>query len=345
MRRKVAVVGAALWLAAVVALTTVVLWVDAAVDRPLQFEGDAYTLMVPRGGNLLLLTRQLEHDSLVDNHLPLQLYARCCVSGVIHAGEYRVTAGESFRVLVQRLLSGDVIQHRVLFPEGKTLREWLAIVAAHEVLASGDLPDLETLAALVNEPGVESPEGWFFPDTYNFTRGEPAIAIFRRAHERMKAVLEAAWEGRAANLPLSTPYEALILASIVERETGLPDERPDIAGVFVRRLERGIRLQTDPTVIYGLGERFDGNLTRGHLREDTPYNTYRIDGLPPTPIANPGREAIEAVMHPAPGTALYFVARGDGSHQFSDTLAEHRKAVRQYQLQRREDYRSAPARE
>jgi conserved hypothetical protein, YceG family len=158
----------------------------------------------------------------------------------------------------------------------------------------------------------------------------------------MQQVLAEEWAERAEGLPLETPYEALILASIVERETGVPEERSTIAGVFVRRLNMGMKLQTDPTVIYGLGDRFKGNLTRKHLREATLYNTYVIAGLPPTPIANPGREAIHAALNPMEGDALFFVAKGDGSHQFSATLKEHRQAVRDYQLQRAQDYRSSP---
>ena len=187
------------------------------------------------------------------------------------------------------------------------------------------------------------PEGRFFPDTYLFTSSETDLDLLRRAFERMEEVLATEWQAKAENLPYDSPYEALIMASIVERETGAVHEREEVAGVFVRRLEKGMRLQTDPTVIYGMGEKYQGRITRKDLRTHTDYNTYRIDGLPPTPIALPGREAIHAALNPAEGDTLYFVARGDGTHKFSKTLAEHQKAVRAFQLNRRSDYRSSPA--
>jgi len=178
----------------------------------------------------------------------------------------------------------------------------------------------------------EHPEGRFFPDTYNFPRRTTGLEVLRRAYGRMETVLAQEWQERAAGLPLKSPDEALILASIIEKETGLAAERPQIAGVFVRRLRAGMRLQTDPTVIYGMGARFDGNLRRADLREETPYNTYVIAGLPPTPIALPGRAAINAALHPADGDSLYFVARGDGGHVFSATLEGHNRAVSEFQL-------------
>jgi UPF0755 protein len=183
----------------------------------------------------------------------------------------------------------------------------------------------------------------FFPDTYLYSRGTTDLQLLERAHARMLAVLDQEWQDRAADLPYASVYEALIMASIIERETGLPEEREQIAGVFVRRLQQGMRLQTDPTVIYGVGGAFDGNLRRTHLEDDAnPYNTYRRDGLPPTPIALPGRASLHAALHPAEGTQLFFVARGDGGHEFSTTLADHERAVRKFQLRRKDDYRSSP---
>ncbi|MNZ48707.1 putative aminodeoxychorismate lyase [compost metagenome] len=203
------------------------------------------------------------------------------------------------------------------------------------------LSDAEVMARL-GQPGV-FPEGRFFPDTYKYVRGTRDIDILRQAYQRMEGILVEEWGERASNLPYKEPYQALIMASLVEKETGVPGERAEIAGVFIRRLQKSMLLQTDPTVIYGMGQRYNGRITRADLREPTPYNTYVTPGLPPTPIALPGREAIHAALNPADGQSLYFVARGDGSHVFSDNLDDHNKAVQEYQLKRRPDYRSSPA--
>jgi UPF0755 protein len=187
------------------------------------------------------------------------------------------------------------------------------------------------------------PEGRFFPDTYRFVRGMTDADLLEKAYQRLDEVLAKEWNKRSADAPYTEPYQALIMASLVEKETGVPQERGQIAGVFVRRMQTGMLLQTDPTVIYGLGERYNGKLTRADLREATPYNTYMNAGLPPTPIAMVGREAIHAALNPVPGNSLYFVARGDGSHVFSNDLDAHNNAVREFQLKRRADYRSSPA--
>ena len=198
-------------------------------------------------------------------------------------------------------------------------------------IASEDESELKSaLQSLLQSENY--PEGLIFPDTYNFSRGTTDKALLERAAETMQEILAQEWPGRNVGLPYSNPYEALIMASIIEKETGLASEREQIAGVFIRRLNQGMRLQTDPTVIYGMGESYDGDLTRTDLRTATPYNTYMNSGLPPTPIALPGREAIAASLHPDQGDTLYFVARGDGSHYFSSTLQEHQQAVQQYQL-------------
>jgi UPF0755 protein len=226
--------------------------------------------------------------------------------------------------------------------EGATVKEMLASLADHETLektlSATDAITLSTELGL----NVDSTEGLFLAETYYFERGATDRELLLRAHRQLNELLEKHWQNRDVNLPLKSSYEALILASIIEKETGLSSERGQISGVFVRRLNRGMRLQTDPTVIYGLGERYQGNLTRKHLKESTPYNTYRIPALPPTPIALVGEEAIVAALNPEPGKSLYFVAKGDGSHQFSDTLEQHNRAVREYQLKRRKDYRSTP---
>ena len=245
--------------------------------------------------------------------------------------------------LLNKWSSGDVVQHRVTLVEGWNFRQVRAALAQHAVLQHtlGEVSDSELMRQL-DQANVH-PEGQFFPDTYNFVRGQSDFDILRQANQRLQKVLAEEWAQRAEDLPYRSPYEALIMASIIEKETGVAHERDEIAGVFMRRLAIGMLLQTDPTVIYGMGERYTGKITRADLRRPSAYNTYVISGLPPTPIAMVGREAIYAALHPKPGKSLYFVARGDGSHVFSNSLAEHNKAVREYQLKRRADYRSSPA--
>jgi len=271
------------------------------------------------------------------------LYVRFFEPRSIRVGEYRLAEYESPLTLLFRLQSGAVITYLVTLVEGWNFSEWVRLLAAQPKLQA-KLVDktLEEQLKLLNL-GLSHPEGWFYPDTYQYVAEDTDLAILRRAHAKMREALERAWSSRADGLPYTTPYEALIMASIIEKETGIATERPEIAGVFVRRLQLGMRLQTDPAVIYGLGSAFDGNLTRRHLREPGAYNTYLNQGLPPTPIAMPGKAAIEAALNPLPGSSLYFVGKGDGTHQFSTTLDEHNKAVNEYQ--RRIDssrYRSSP---
>jgi UPF0755 protein len=247
-------------------------------------------------------------------------------------GEYAIEPGMTPDDVLELFASGRSLQFPVSIIPGTTFREAVrAVAAAPEFVTElNGLSDAEIIERLGMD--VEHPEGWLYPDTYLFVRGATDTEVLTRAYERMRDVLTEEWASRTPGLPIRTPYEALILASIVEKETGKASERPRIAGVFTRRLERGMKLQTDPTVIYGLGDEFDGDITREHLRRKTPYNTYVIPALPPTPIALPGREAIHAVLHPADGEEIFFVARGDGSHYFSVTLDEHNCAVRHYQL-------------
>ncbi len=299
-----------------------------AVDSPLVFE-------IARGDSLQGVARGLAAEGLLERPGYLVWLGReSGLAGRIQPGEYRIEPGVRPAQLLERFTRGAVIQYPVTIVEGWTVPQLRAYLRGLEFLQHtlDGVPDADLLATLDLPPG--HPEGRFLPDTYHFPRGTPDRAVLRRAYQAMADYLAKVWERRDPDLPLKTPYDALILASIVEKETGLASERPQIAGVFIRRLQRGMRLQTDPTVIYGMGADFDGNIRRRDLRRDTPYNTYTRKGLPPTPIALPGRAAIEAVLHPAPGDALYFVARGDGSHQFSATLAEHNRAVRKYQLGR-----------
>jgi UPF0755 protein len=241
------------------------------------------------------------------------------------------------------LIEGKTVKYTITLVEGHNIKDTLNRIKAHDKLIQ-DLPvELEALMPFLGLKG--HPEGRFFPDTYLFDANTRASEILVRAQVRLETVLAEQWQKKAEGLPYKSSYEALIMASIVEKETAAPEERETIAGVFVRRLEKRMRLQTDPTVIYGLGDRYTGNIRRKHLTERTEYNTYRMMGLPPTPIALVGKEAIYAALHPADGEELYFVAKGDGRHYFSKTLAEHNKAVREYQINKRkstEEYRSTP---
>ena len=261
----------------------------------------------------------------------LSLYARYQgVANQIKAGEYAVPARQTPAHLLELLVSGKTRQYRITLVEGRRfseIREQLEANDALEQKLTGKT-EAEVMAA-IGHPD-EQPEGRFMPDTYLFPRGMTDIAFLKRAYNSMQTFLDDAWENRSESTVVESPYEALILASIVEKETAVPAERGRISGVFTRRLEKGMRLQTDPTVIYGI-ENYDGNIRRSDLRRDTPYNTYTRAGLPPTPIAMPSRAAIKAALDPAPGSALYFVSRGDGSHVFSDSLADHNRAVDKYQ--------------
>lgn len=249
----------------------------------------------------------------------------------LKAGEYLLPAGATGADILQLFADGRTVQYAITFPEGWSYRQLLR--------ALRDNPNLrhtiadEDVAGMLAAIGSDRPhpEGLFFPDTYFFEKNTQDVELLKRAHERMRKVLDEAWQQRAADLPLDSPYQALILASIVEKETAAAEERPRIAGVFARRLQKGMLLQTDPTVIYGMGEHYHGDITRKDLREPTPYNTYVNAGLPPTPIAMPGKAAITAALHPDAGAALYFVARGDGRHAFAATLSEHEQNVERYQ--------------
>lgn len=256
------------------------------------------------------------------------------VAGKLHAGEYALVPGTTPRQLLADMAAGKVLQRNFTIVDGWTFAELRKALAQAEVLKH-DAAGLDDTAVMQRiGAGGEAPEGRFLPETYAYVKGDSELDILRRAHAAMGRTLAALWPERAPNLPLASPYQALILASIVEKETGRGDERAKIAGVFVRRLENHMLLQTDPSVIYGMGASYDGNIRRSDLAADTPYNTYLRPGLPPTPIALPGKPAIEAALHPAAGDALYFVARGDGSHVFSSNLAEHNRNVDCYQRKR-----------
>ena len=313
------------------------------LEDPIVLSEPAF-IELQRGTSFIGLARELERRGLVEDAFWVRVRGRLEpeLTG-IQSGYYKVEPGMSALDLLRRMVRGETHTWSVRLPVGWTFSRIRERLGQQENLAQ--TLDRVRDRAVMERLGREDmhPEGWFFPATYEYHKGDTDIDVLRKAYERMTSILSRAWASRAEDLPLDSAYEALILASIIELETPLSEEKPRIAGVFVRRLERGMRLQTDPTVIYGMGERYEGRIGSADLREKTPYNTYRIDGLPPTPIGMPGEAAIKAAVNPADGEALYFVARGDGSHYFSRTLEEHNKAVRRFQLNRGEDYRSFPA--
>jgi UPF0755 protein len=253
------------------------------------------------------------------------------VAGKLHAGEYALDLGITPRLLLANMAAGKVLQRNFTIVDGWTFGELRQALTKADKLGHDSVNlDDATIMQKIGAPG-EAPEGRFLPETYAYVKGDSDLDILRRAHGAMVKTLDTLWPSRAKDLPLATPYDALILASIVEKETGRPDERAQIAGVFVRRLQNHMLLQTDPSVIYGMGSSYAGNIHKSDLTTDTPYNTYTRPGLPPTPIALPGKAALQAALHPAAGDALYFVARGDGGHVFSSTLEEHNRHVDCYQ--------------
>ena len=316
--------------------------INSVLEQPLHVTQERL-LDVPSGTNPNRMFYSMEREGLLDDAVWLRLYWRFNMAGTpLKTGEYRLAPGMTVEDLFDAWRRADVVQYNLTLVEGWTFRQVRSAIAKHEKLKHtlDGLSDAEVMDQL-GHTGV-FPEGRFFPDTYRFVRGMSDAELLQQAYMRLDDVLAKEWAERTTDLPYRDPYQALIMASLVEKETGIPQERGQIAGVFVRRLRLGMMLQTDPTVIYGMGERYNGRITRADLREPTPYNTYTMTGLPPTPIAMVGREAIHAALNPSDGTSLYFVARGDGSHVFSDDLDDHNSAVREFQLKRRADYRSSP---
>lgn len=305
-------------------------------DRPLVLDQKERVLLIESGDGFNAVLGKLRELRVDQGHdLEWKTLAKTLkVAGHLQVGEYAITSGLTPRVLLLRLAKGEVIQRKFTIVEGWSIRDLRAALSADAQLEDqiGPLSDAQIMDKL-GRHGVH-PEGRFLPETYVYTRGTGELALLDRAAKAMDEALAEAWKSRAGELPLNSAEEMLILASIVEKETGLASERPQIAGVFVRRLNLGMRLQTDPTIIYGMGSAYAGNIRKSDLETDNPYNTYTRAGLPPTPIAMPGKDALEAVAHPAAGDALYFVARGNGAHYFSANLAEHNSAVRKYQLRR-----------
>ncbi|MEA9675964.1 endolytic transglycosylase MltG [Xanthomonas campestris pv. raphani] len=344
-RGCLAVLGTVLLLAALLAIAAAVAWRHYVHFAETPVTASTPSVVIAPGDSLKATLRKLREAGVQQgSDLEWQLLARQVdAAGKLKVGEYALTPALSPRALLLRMRQGRVIQYRFTLVEGWNFRQLRAALGTATPLQQ-TIAGLDD-AALMARLGFagQHPEGRFLPETYLYQRGDSDLDVLKRAHAAMDKALAQAWEQRTPQLPLSSPEQALILASIIEKETALVTERPQIAGVFVRRLQMGMKLQTDPTVIYGIGSSYDGNIRRRDLTTDTPYNTYTRTGLTPTPIAMPGREALLAAVRPAPGNALYFVAVGDGSgaHAFSATLDEHNAAVARY-LQRRRQPEPAP---
>ena len=317
--------------------------IHSALVQPLNIAQEQL-LDVPKGTTPTRTFYRLEANGVIKDAFWLRVYWRFNLGKQpLHSGEYRMQPGMTVEGLIDLWKRGEMVQYSLTLVEGWNFRQVRAALAKEEKLdhSLDGLSDSQVMDKL-GHTGI-FPEGRFFPDTYRYVRGMSDIELLKTAYDRLDEVLAKEWQQRSSDVPYTEPYQALIMASLVEKETGVPQERGQIAGVFVRRMAMGMLLQTDPTVIYGLGDRYSGKLTRAHLKESTPYNTYMNAGLPPTPISMVGREAIHAALNPVEGSSLYFVARGDGTHVFSDDLDAHNNAVKEFQLKRRADYRSSPA--
>lgn len=295
------------------------------LQTPLKINQAGVIIMVEPGSNIRTVVAKLEHQGVTRLDWRWRLLSRL-EQVTIKTGEYELTAGLTAPGLLGLLASGKVVNYRFTIVEGWSLKQLLKALGSDPILKH-TITTVDDLAVVAGMPDG-NPEGWFLPETYVFVRGDSDQDILRRAYEDMQESLAAVWAGRDTGLPYETPYELLIMASIIEKETSQQGERAEIAGVFVRRLQKRWRLETDPTVIYGMGDRYQGNIRRQDLKTDTPYNTYTRHGLPPSPIAMAGLASLQAAAHPAGGTAMFFVADGQGGHTFSDTLEAHNKAVR-----------------
>ncbi len=306
-----------------------------AVENPVVLEKQVY-IDIEKGDSLDRITDKLIDQDLAIKPLWFKVLAYTSKSAKkIKAGEYELSPGLNAPEILALFVQGKTRQYAITFPEGWRFKDVLQAIEKNPYLEHTlNSTDSEALMRRLGADVIH-PEGLFFPDTYFFEKNMTDVSLLKRAYDRMQQVLQQEWLNKAENLPLKSPYEALILASIVEKETAVVEERPLIAGVFIRRLEKGMLLQTDPTVIYGMGDHYNGDITWDDLKTSTPYNTYVIKGLPPTPIAMPGRDAIYAALHPNSGNSLYFVSRGDGTHMFSSTLKDHNRAVDIFQRKKK----------
>ena len=311
------------------------LFVWKEMQQPLAIPEEGMLYEVKEGASIRSVARDLKQKALLPNRWYFELWARWVEPGsAIKTGEYFLASGSTIADILKEFRHGVPVQHKLTIVEGSRFTD--VVSQLEKVIDAGLMKRIikpgEYAKVFVEMTGEKAPEGWIFPDTYHFPKGQTDKGFLKQAYRRMKETLERAWAARAADLPLKTPYEALILASIIEKETGAAAERPMIGGVFINRLKKKMKLQTDPTVIYGMGDRYKGNIRKKDLRSDNPFNTYTRKGLPPTPIAMPGEEAIMAAVKPADTEALFFVARGKGRHYFSATYKEHKQAVIKYLL-------------
>ena len=319
------------------------LQINQFLTQPIANSAQIQTIDIKPGSSAHKVAKQLNQAGLLNSPKWFVWYLRYEKKhGLIKTGELTINPNWTAVELTQALIKGETVKYPVTIIAGHTFKQSLeGLQAAQKLTKVLNVNELDSLYQAFNLKNLNDDkyphaglEGWFLPETFYYQAGDSDLSILKRAQAHLKTLLDTEWQNRAKNLPFKTPYEALILASIVEKETGIAHERPLIAGVFINRLNKRMRLQTDPTVIYGIGAKYDGNIRKRDLLTKTAYNTYRINGLPPTPIAMPSAEAIRAVMQPTKTKALYFVAKGGGEHQFSNTLIEHNKAVRQYLLSR-----------